>query len=183
MVGGTGAGAITNATGDPAALKVNANLGTGTTVSTNRPLSSRLAQSDPALLKLTGTAPTSVLVKLDYDPLATYRGDLAGLPATSPQVTGHKLNVSSPAAVAYSGHINNIQGTFVTALHAAVPTAAVGQTYHTVYGGVAVQVPADKVASLLNLPGAVAIQADSLHQPDATTVADDDAEFIGGNAA
>ncbi len=181
MVGGTGAGAVTRASGGPPTLK--ANLGTGTTVSTNRPLSSRLAQSDPALLKLTGTAPTAVLIKLDYDPLSSYRGDLAGLPATSPQVTGHKLNGASPAAVAYSGHINAIQGNFVNALRQAVPTAAVGQAYHTVYGGLAVQVPANKVASLLNLPGAVAVQADSLHQPDATTVADDDAEFIGGNVA
>jgi subtilisin family serine protease len=154
------------------------------TVTTGGALSSRLAQSDPAILNLSGTAPTSVLVKLDYDPLATYNGYLPGLAATSPAVTGHKLNPASREAVAYSGHITSVEQAFVSALRKAVPNAAVGQTYHTVYGGLAVTVPANTVASLLKLSGAVAVQSDSLHKADqATPVADDDAEFIGGNAA
>ncbi len=157
---------------------------TGTTISRTKAFTSQLAQSDSALLHLTGTAPTAVMVKLDYDPLATYNGYLAGLPATSPQVTGKKLDVRSPAAVAYSGHISAVEQSFLSSLHQSVPTAKVGQTYHTVYGGMALRVPANQVASLLQLPGAVAVQTDSLHKFDAVTpVAEDDAEFIGGNAA
>jgi hypothetical protein len=176
-------GASVGATGNGKALRV-VSQPSGTTIAVDRALTSQLAQSDPALLHLSGTAPTSVMVKLDYDPLATYNGYLTGLPATSPQVTGAKLNTSSPAAVAYSGHINAVESGFVSALRRAVPTAQVGRTYHTVYGGIALRVPANQVASLLNLPGAVAVQSDSLHKVDAATpVADDDAEFIGGNAA
>jgi subtilisin family serine protease len=163
-------------------LKVVQDL-SGTTVTNTKPLTSRLAQTDPAVLKLTGTAPTSVLVKLDYDPLATYAGDIPGLSATTP-AAGQKVSVASPAAAAYSGHINSVEQGFVAALRQAVPSAKVERTYHVVYGGLAVQVPANQVGSLLNLPGAVAVQADSLHKLDSVApVADDDAEFIGANSA
>ena len=183
LIGGTTSSAAA-AGGDPSKLKLGAALGAGTTVSAGKAFTSRLAQSDPAVLNLTGTAPTSIMVKLDYDALATYTGDIAGFAATSPQVTKQKLNVSSPASVAYTGHINSVEQRFVAALNSTVPSARVGRSYHSLYGGLAVQVPANKVAALLALPGAVAVQADSLHQVDAATpVADDDASFIGGNAA
>src|SRR5262245_37273291 len=41
--------------------------------------SGRAAQTDPHLLTLTSSKPVAVVVKLDYDPLASYRGDVAGL--------------------------------------------------------------------------------------------------------
>ncbi|MDQ1440146.1 MAG: hypothetical protein QOG97_374, partial [Acidimicrobiaceae bacterium] len=184
MLGSTSAGA---APPSGSQLTVNSQL-TGQlspqTATAGGAMSSRVAQSDPAVLNLTGTAPTSVMVKLDYDPLATYNGYLPGLAATSPAVTGHKLNSASKEAVAYSGHITAVEQGFVSALRKAVPTASVGRAYHTVYGGVAVTVPANAVPSLLKLSGAVAVQSDSLHQVNqATPVADDDAEFIGGNTA
>lgn len=181
MVGGTAATA-TAANGGSSRFSVVRDLA-GATVTGSKPLTSRLAQSDPAVLSLTGTAATSIMVKLDYDALASYSGDIAGFAATSPQVTGQKLDVASPAAVAYTGHITSVEQRFVTALRQAVPGAQVQRAYHTVYGGVVVQVPANRVASLLNLPGVVAVQADSLHQPDRVApVAEDDAEFIGANA-
>lgn len=155
----------------------------GTTIQGAKSASGRLAKSNPALLKLTGTAPTSVIVKLDYDALGSYAGNVRGYAATSPQVTHKPLNVKSAAAVSYGKHITAMENSFRSALTSAVPSAKVGTTYHTVYGGLAVRVPANKVAGLLNLPGAVAIQADTLHKLDAATVSDDDASFIGGQAA
>ena len=50
--------------------------------------SSRIAKSDRALLHSTSARTTRVVVKLDYDALSRYGGDLAGFAATSPSVTG-----------------------------------------------------------------------------------------------
>src|SRR5882757_3382578 len=62
---------------------------TGTTISPTSKLTgaksptSRLAQTDPALLNRTDSAAVQVVVKLNQDALATYSGGLAGLAATS----------------------------------------------------------------------------------------------------
>ena len=146
-------------------------------------ITGRLAQSDPAVLKLTGTKPTSVMVKLDYDALASYTGTISGYPATSPQVTHKALNPKSAASAAYLGYVRGIQNSFTSALHQAVPAAVVGDAYQGVYGGVEVTAPAGQISKLLSLPGVAAVQADSLHKLDATQVTDDDASYIGAQTA
>jgi subtilisin family serine protease len=145
--------------------------------------SGRLAQTDPTLLEASSSKTISVLVKLDYDALASYLGSIAGYAATSPQVTGHPLNPKSAASKKYLGYIQGIETKFTGSLQSAVPAATVGYAYHSVYGGVSVRLPANQVSKLLDLPGVAAVQSDTLHQPDATPVTDDDASFIGGNAA
>jgi len=63
--------------------------------------SSSQATTDQALLKLKGTALTPVVVKLDYDAIASYRGGVAGYAATSPAATGaRKLNARAAGLVA-----------------------------------------------------------------------------------
>src|SRR5688572_23914089 len=57
-------------------------------ISFNKTITSRLAKTDPALLNRTDSTPVAVVVKLDYDSVATYAGGIDGLPATSPAVTG-----------------------------------------------------------------------------------------------
>ena len=157
---------------------------TGTTLTGAKSFTGRLAKSDPNVLKLTGTKPVSVMVKLDYDALGSYSGDLTGFPATSPRVTGHPLNVDSAAALAYTGHIKSIENGFLSGLHAAIPSAVVGTAYRTLYGGLTLRVPSDQVSRLLSLPGVAAVQADSLHKLEqATPVNDGDVSFIGANAA
>ena len=137
---------------------------------------SRLAQSDPALLKLTGSKITPVLVKLDYDSLATYQGDASGRGATSPSVTGKKLNVKSAAAASYNAKIDTIDKTFRSALAKAVPSAKVGRSIRAVYGGVSVRLPAGQIAKLVSLPGVVAVQPDVLNK---TLALPDESAFIG----
>jgi len=66
-------------------------------VSVPKAATSRLAQSDPSVLEATGTEPTAVVVKLDYDALATYAGDLPGYEATSPSVTNAPFDRGSQA--------------------------------------------------------------------------------------
>ena len=48
---------------------------------------SRLAQTDPGLLARDDRTQMPVLVKLDYDAVATYSGGVAGLAPTSPSAT------------------------------------------------------------------------------------------------
>ena len=54
---------------------------TGSTTSAKTP-TSKMAQTDPKLLNRADTAPISVVVKLDYDSVATYDGNVAGYAAT-----------------------------------------------------------------------------------------------------
>ncbi len=155
----------------------------GSSYTAEKSMTGALAKSDPALLKLTGSTPTRVMVKLDYDALGSYLGHLKGLPATSPQVTHKPLDANSSASKSYLTHIKSMEKRFVGALSAAVPGSQVGRAYRAVYGGFAVKVPADKVSTLLSLPGVAAVQADSLHKLTAAPVDDDDASFIGAQAA
>jgi subtilisin family serine protease len=137
--------------------------------------SSRLAQTDESLLGQHSTAPINVVVKLDYDALAAYAGQITGLPATSPSVTGRPLNLRSVAARRYQGYIQGVEQRFFDALRVRVPTARVGTRLRTAYGGVALTLPGNQVADLLKLPGVVAVQRDRLEQP----LTDSSPEFIG----
>src|SRR6476469_7133815 len=55
---------------------------TGTTTVAKSP-TSRLAQTDKALLNRTDSTKISIVVKLAYDSTSTYSGDVAGFAATS----------------------------------------------------------------------------------------------------
>ncbi|GLW13188.1 peptidase S8 [Microtetraspora sp. NBRC 13810] len=138
----------------------------------------KLAESDQALLQSTSGQQVNVMVKLDYDSLAAYKGDLPGLPATSPAETGRSLNVKSAEAQKYEDHIEKVEGDFLGALAKRVPGAQVGQKLRTVYGGVALRLPANKAAELLKLPGVAAVQEDKPQQ----LLTDSSASFIGAPA-
>jgi subtilisin family serine protease len=134
-------------------------------ISVAKSTSGRLAQTDPALLDRTDGAAVPVVVKLDYDAAARYQGDVKGLAATSPKVTGRALDGRSAAEQAYEAYTTSMESTFVAALHQAVPAARVGVSLRQVYGGVAVSLPANQVAKLLSLPGVAAVQPDALEHP------------------
>lgn len=138
----------------------------------------RLARSDQALLKSTSGDTVNVMVKLDYDSYAAYQGGLAGLPATSPAKTGRPLDVKGAAARKYEKHIEEVEGTFLAELSKSVPNARAGQRLRTVYGGIALRLPANKAATLLKLPGVAAVQED---RPE-HLLTDSSAAFIGAPA-
>lgn len=138
----------------------------------------RLAQSDQALLKSTSGATVGVMVKLDYDSYAAYQGELKGLPATSPAKTGKSLDVESADAKKYEKHIEDVEDTFLAELARNVPGAKAGQRLRTVYGGIALRIPANKAATLLKLPGVAAVQEDRPEQ----LLTDSSASFIGAPA-
>ncbi|MEO8830111.1 S8 family serine peptidase [Lapillicoccus sp.] len=141
--------------------------------------SGQLAKSDQALLARTDAATVNVVVKLDYDASASYRGGLRGLPATSPRVTGKKLTGSSAAEKAYAAYTGSIDSSFRAALAAKVPAAKAGTTLSTVYGGLAVKLPANQAKNLVGLAGVAAVQSDSLQKPDAI---EEGPQFIGAPA-
>ena len=137
--------------------------------------SSRLARTDRRLLGLRSTAPVRVMVKLDYDSLAAYAGQLKGLPATSPSVTHRGLSLRSDAARRYQGFVRGVEQRFVDSMRARVPAARAGARLRTTYGGVAVTLPSNQVAELLKRPGVIAVQRDTLAKP----LTDSSPAFIG----
>jgi Subtilase family/Fibronectin type-III domain/PA domain len=144
-------------------------------VQADKATTSRLAKTDPSLLGKAGTAPVQVVIKLDYDSVATYTGAIRGLAATSPSVTGKSLSGASAAKEQYMAYIVDREKAFKARLGTRVPSAQVGTSLRTVYGGVAAQVPANSVASILRIPGVVAVQRDKLNHP----LTDSSPEFLG----
>jgi subtilisin family serine protease len=135
----------------------------------------RLARTDASLLRLRSAAPVNVIVKLDYDAVASYAGQIEGLSATSPEVTGKPLNMRSNAAQRYRDFVLVVEQRFLSRLDARIPEAEVGRRLRVAYGGVAVTLPGNEVGELLRLPGVVAVQDDRPEQP--TT--DSSPAFIG----
>jgi subtilisin family serine protease len=132
-----------------------------TRVAGARSASGQLARTDKRLLGLRSGAPVNVVVKLDYDSLAAYRGGVKGYAATSPSVTGRKLNLRDATVRRYAGHVAGVEDGFKNALRARVPDARAGRSLRTVYGGVALRVAGNRIADLLRVPGVVAVQKDT----------------------
>lgn len=137
--------------------------------------SGQVAQSDKKLLARKDSALVNVVIKLDYDSLAAYKGDLRGLAATSPEVTNRQLTGKSAAEVAYSKHIAGVDKSVRKAIAAKVPSARLGKSLTVVYGGLAARVPAKDAAALLAVPGVAAVQSDTLNKPEVA----EGPEFIG----
>ncbi|MGH9185551.1 MAG: S8 family serine peptidase, partial [Acidimicrobiales bacterium] len=127
--------------------------------------SSRLAQTDQELLARTDATPVNVMIKLDYDSIATYGGGVDGLEATSPSATGRPLTGDSAAEQNYEGYVAAQEEAFVAELQSAVPSAKVQGNVRVVYGGVAAKIPADAVETVLGIGGVVAVQQNNLEQP------------------
>ncbi len=159
-------------------IAAGATLEPTTAATAPKAATSQLAESDPELLARTDSTTVPVVVKLDYDSIATYDGSVAGLDATSPEVTGSDLTGESAAEVRYEGYIESQEADFASELATAVPEAdVVGEPLRTVYGGVRMTVPANRAADVAALDGVVAVQQDALLQP----LTDASPEFIGAD--
>src|SRR3954463_10105148 len=95
----------------PANLRVSQNLTANRTVNAAKSPTSRMAKSDPSLLGRTDSTPVAIAVKLDYDSVATYSGEIAGYTATSPAVTGKDLSGSADEK-RYESRIAGIEDKF-----------------------------------------------------------------------
>ena len=110
----------------------------GEPISSPKTASGQLAKSDPALLARTDTTMISVMAKLDVDAAGSYAGDVRGLAATSPQITGRTLSKSDPAVAKYLRHVGAQTAEATDAIDAALPAATVTASFPIAYGGIAV---------------------------------------------
>jgi uncharacterized repeat protein (TIGR01451 family) len=102
------------------------------------------------------------LIRLDDEPLATYRGGIVGLTATSTDVTGdRKLDVTDPDSVAYVDYLKASQATFVARMEKAIGhDADVRYTYTNSNNGMAVWLTPDEAGQMMKLPGVAFVQPD-----------------------
>jgi hypothetical protein len=127
-----------------------------------------------------GTLMVPVIVKLQGDSLASYRGGVTGLEPTSPAVTGEKrLDTKSARSQAYLKHLDKKHKDVEAAAAAAIPAAQVTGEYDVVMNAVAMTVPADRVADLAALPDVEAVYPDELLQIQT----DNSPQFIGAPTA
>jgi hypothetical protein len=116
-----------------------------------------IAQTDPSLLGRGESTPINVLIKYDFASTASYKGGVDGLAATSPRKTGKSLRENRGAVQAYESYTHQRASKITSALTSSVAGANVRSTFQTVYGGVEARVPANAVASVLKVPGVVAV--------------------------
>ena len=164
-VGASSAGPPAGSTAARDATLTATPLAVSGAVTASKAHTSRLAKTDPALLGRTDRTPVRVVIKLDYDSIATYQGELAGLPATSPTVTGTPLTGASRAELRYGAYVARAERAIVADIQQSVPRAEIGESLRTVYGGVTAEIPANRVAAVLAIDGVIAVQKDALRQP------------------
>src|SRR4051794_34774594 len=133
-----------------------------------------IAKTDPTLLGLKGSKLVSVMIKYAFAPAASYAGGIKGLKATSPRVTHKSLAKNARAFKRYQRYANAKVKGINRAIKRVAPRTKLGSTFTIAYGGVAARVPANKIASLLGVRGVVAVQRDTLNQPQ-----DDNTSFVG----
>ena len=146
-------------------LTVDGELSPSGVISGFKAPSSALAQTDPALLGRDDATPTAVMIKLDYDAVASYAGTVPGLAPTSPSITGRPLTGATAAERNYDRYIAGQEAEAVRQIERRVPETEFGSNHRVVYGGIAAVIPANRVADVLATPGVVAVQEDSLNQP------------------
>jgi subtilisin family serine protease len=164
---------------DPTEFTATALEPDGVPIHAAKSRSGALAQTDPDLLGRNDATPLLVVIKLDYDAVASYTGDIAGLAATSPEATGRSLEDNKAAVDAYLDHVARFEARVRADIEAAVPAADLAGSFQVAYGGVAATVPANQIGALLEVQGVAAVQQNSLEQP----LTDVTPDFIGATEA
>ena len=177
------------AAAQPANFTLSANTASpkGAPIQAPKSQTGQIAQSNPEVLRSTSRAYTNVMVKLDVDPAASYRGGVRGYAPTSPSVTGKKFAKSSAATTSYVAHVNAYAASTASRIRSAVPSAKVLRTYAVAYGGLLVRLPANQAKNLLKVAGVVAVQKDAANKPltdpdvAQSDIPNDTTHFVGAN--
>ena len=134
-----------------------------------------LAAKPPALATANEAKASSVhtayLIQLREPPVATYRGGIADLVATSRVSTGaQKLNVYSAASQRYRTYLAERQQHVHALIEAQVshPVTVMYQ-YDIVFNGLAVLLTKEEAAQVADIEGVINVQKDHLRRPLATT--------------
>ena len=145
------------------------------TVEGYKSLSSRGAESDPELVARQDAARVPVVIKFDYDGIASYRGASPAFlpPPRVPPASPSRGAPPRAAPTRCTWRAARVRSS--RRIQDAVPTAAIGQRLRVVYGGVAARIPANRADDLLQVDGVVAVQTDHLRQLQT----DSSTEFVG----
>jgi hypothetical protein len=102
------------------------------------------------------------IVQLEEPPLATYRGGISGLRATSPQATGRdRLNVAAPASIAYVDHLADSQAELVQDMEATLGhDIKVTTRLRHAFNGLVIRVQGEEAELLADLPGVATVVPD-----------------------
>jgi len=133
-----------------------------------------LAKTDPSLLGRTDSKLVPVMIKYAVTPTASYAGGIKGLKATSPRVTHKSFAKNALTVKRYERFAGAKVKRINLSVKRAVHRAKLGTAFTIAYGGVAARVPANKISKLLAVPGVLAVQKDTLNQPQ-----DDNTGFLG----
>src|SRR3954452_14801127 len=120
---------------------------------------------------LTGSAlaagQSTYIVRLESPPLGSYAGGAAGRQATSPRVTGQKLQRGAPAVTAYSDHLAAQQRAVLDRLGGNAPTPL--YSYRYAFAGFAAHLTPDQVSSLRADPDVASVEKAQLRHITAQT--------------
>lgn len=137
------------------------------TVEAPKPEPSSATQRAAAATGQAGDELVSVFVKLDEASLVSYKGDVPGLPATSPSATGaDAIDLNAPASQLYLDYLEVQQESFIATAKQSLAGARVVHRYDLILGGVSMVLPASQVEALSQLPGVLGVYPDGLEQLD-----------------
>ena len=112
------------------------------------------------------TGVVSVIILLEDEPLATYRGHIAGLAATNRESLGTaRLNPRSTASQRYLAYLAQKHGTFETTLLGSIPTAQIIHRFRVALNGMSALIPEHLIEAVRQLPGVKAVYPDTVQHP------------------
>ncbi len=113
------------------------------------------------------TGPDIYIARLQDEPLATYRGGITGLAATSPRSTGgRKLDLAAPASIAYQKYLDAQQAQLIAVLTQQISRRPrILFQYTVAANGVALELNGREAAALAALPGVLSVRRDQEYQP------------------
>lgn len=127
----------------------------------NQPAPRVIGETDP-----NGLQPSTYIVQLQSQPLASYRGGVGNLPATSPAVTGAALNATAAVERAYLAHLSAEQQSALDAIQRALGRSVeVRFTYQVAFNGFALVLTPIEAAKVVGLTGVRMVQRDFVDQP------------------
>jgi len=114
------------------------------------------------------SGPEVYLVRLVDPPLASYRGEIGSLEATSPAATGaSKLDADAPASQAYLSYLAQKQNEILDAMQSHFGhEVEVLHTYGAAFNGFAVRLTGQEALEAASLPGVADVQREFLRYPD-----------------
>lgn len=103
------------------------------------------------------------IIQLADAPLASYRGGINGLAATSPQATGARKLSNTAATAAYLNYLTDTQTSFMAAMEQTLERpVTVKYTYQHAFNGMAVEISAAEAKLVGTMPGVLMVSRETM---------------------